>query len=759
LAPATLSAKSGNARITLTWAASLGATSYTIMSGTSSGNETATVGTTTNTSYTVTNLLNGTNYFFVVIAVDAGGNSPVSPEVSVIPLGPRSLIWQGDGWANIWDLSNSTNWQYNGAATFFNNGDSVTFDDTGSNNIPVALNGPLQPALVTVNAAGNYTLSGLGSLTGTNSLIKSGSGTLTLATANTYTGGTLLNAGTVGFGLAGNSNLVAALQPVLWLTFDQVGGGVVTNLGTGGAAMNGTLVGANVSIVPGGHSGNALSVGNGSFSTSYVLVNNPVTTLNGATAGSSWTVGLWLKTSTSGGAYLYQGSGGWVSGDTSFFLTSATQNGSGTTFPGGHVGGVRWGGGWMGGTINVNDNNWHFVAITDAAGVKNVYVDGNLDTTYSASQIWTTVSAGNQLWIGGSADTGDGNAAFNGLIDEIYVFSNVLSQAQILTLMGPATNSPGQLPAVSPVSVAAPATLDLSGYPQNIASLSDLSGGGGLVTNSSGNNVTLTISNNVPGTITFSGVINNAAGHALGLVKIGSYTQVLAGTNNYTGPTTVTGGSLLVNGSLGTSVVTITNSTLGGAGTLNGATTIQPGGVLAPGPGYASLTFGNALTLNGTTLLKISHAPLTNDLVTKTGSLSYAGKLIVTNTAGTLAAGDNFKLFSAPNYTGAFASMVLPPLTGNLLWDTNTLNASGSISVVTLSSPAITNILMAGTKLVLSGAGGAADWPFVLLSSTNLLAAQWTPLATNQFGLTGGFVFTNLISPNSPPTFYRLQLQ
>ena len=83
------------------------------------------------------------------------------------------------------------------------------------------------------------------------------------------------------------------MQPVLRFTFDQVGGGVVTNIGTGGAAMNGTLTGG-ATIVAGGRYGKALNIPSGAATSAYVLVNNSGVPLNGA-PGSSWTVAMWLK--------------------------------------------------------------------------------------------------------------------------------------------------------------------------------------------------------------------------------------------------------------------------------------------------------------------------------------------------------------------------------------------------------------------------------------------------------------------------------
>ena len=54
----------------------------------------------------------------------------------------------------------------------------------------------------------------------------------------------------------------------------------------------------------------------------------------------------------------------------------------------------------------------------DNAGAKTIYVDGNVGRQlYVQAELWNTAATGSQMWIGGSADTGDGNTPFNGLID------------------------------------------------------------------------------------------------------------------------------------------------------------------------------------------------------------------------------------------------------------------------------------------------------------------------------------------------------
>jgi len=116
----------------------------------------------------------------------------------------QELVWHGDGNLNVWDNGTNANW-FNGLSlSVFNNGDTVTFDDTGSNTPAINLTGTLKPSSVTVNSSRNYSLAGSGTLAGIMPLIKSGSGNLTLSSANTYGGGTVILGGTVTIASGGN---------------------------------------------------------------------------------------------------------------------------------------------------------------------------------------------------------------------------------------------------------------------------------------------------------------------------------------------------------------------------------------------------------------------------------------------------------------------------------------------------------------------------------------------------------------------------
>jgi hypothetical protein len=91
-APANLTAVPGNTRILLLWDAN-GATSYNIKRSTTSGGPYVPLASSAQSSYTDTNRLNGTTYYYVVSAVNQAGEGPNTAQVSatpaaVVPPGP-----------------------------------------------------------------------------------------------------------------------------------------------------------------------------------------------------------------------------------------------------------------------------------------------------------------------------------------------------------------------------------------------------------------------------------------------------------------------------------------------------------------------------------------------------------------------------------------------------------------------------------------------------------------------------------------------
>jgi len=103
--------------------------------------------------------------------------------------------------------------------------------------------------------------------------------------------------------------------------------------------------------------------------------------------------------------------------------------------------------------------------------------------------------------------------------------------------------------------------------------------------------------------------------------------------------------------------------------------------------------------------------------------------------------------------------VVLPPLNSGLAWNTNALNTSGVITVVS-TPPLFGNLTVTGGNVTLNGSGGMATSNFYVLSATNLALpwSNWTRLLTNQFDNNGNFNVTNALDPDSLQSFYRLQL-
>jgi hypothetical protein len=142
-------------------------------------------------------------------------------------------------------------------------------------------------------------------------------------------------------------------------------------------------------------------------------------------------------------------------------------------------------------------------------------------------------------------------------------------------------------------------------------------------------------------------------------------------------------------------------------------------------------------------------------------SITFGGTLSLTNLGGTLAAGDNFKLFFAGSYSGAFTNLV-PPMPGSgLSRSTGTLTVDGTLRVAVATRPVIASLALAGVPpggIVFSGTNGVPDANYYVLASTNraLPFAQWTRVATNVFSAGGLFSFTN--NATGPQQFYAVQL-
>ena len=169
-----------------------------------------------------------------------------------------TLTWKGN-LSGTWD-SGALNWTNGFVATSFNLGDHVTFDDTLVANSLVGSAGVVSPNSVTfLNSLTNYTISA--SIGGTGPLTKSGTASVTLTGANTYTGITTVNAGSLVV-----TNGGAIYSPNATMNIAPASTSATATLAGGGAITVQTLISTNV--VLGGSANSVLNLSGGTLTTS-----------------------------------------------------------------------------------------------------------------------------------------------------------------------------------------------------------------------------------------------------------------------------------------------------------------------------------------------------------------------------------------------------------------------------------------------------------------------------------------------------------
>ena len=545
---------------------------------------------------------------------------------------------------------------------------------------------------LTLGNGGNMTFSGIISNSASTGITfaanVNGTGTITLGSANTYSGTTTINGGEVVFPADGS--------------FGAIPGSVTTN--------SIIIDGGRLTLQPSASSSYTLNANRGiqvgsTLGTSISVKTGTSVTYNGIIADKTSSTGILVK---QGSAILILGTTNTYSGSTSINngtikigITDALPS---TT------------------TLNIGQSLSTNLGIFDLGGFNQTIAGLNSisGTNASASKNTLTTSTGSSTLTfngNGSYSYGDGTAANSGIITGAVSLVMNGSGTQTLgdanTFNGTVTINNGNL-SIATIGNGGVASSNL-GSASNAASNLVLGGGALLYTGataSSDRNFTLTTSttssiNISTNTLTISGGSASTSG---ALSKIGTGTLILTGTNLHTGLTTITAGILQLNKSGGTTLLATNDVTING-GTLK-VSSNQTLNNLTVSSGTLLIDAGVTLTINGT--------------YTGGGTITNNGTLII-NTANTFP-GSSTTITTGFNNLTLGANTTLDAnisVSGTLALGNNTLNLAGN--TLTINGDFTT-----GTGVIKSNGSGTINIGGTGALTNSLLYDQTTPGTTNR---------------------------
>lgn len=586
----------------------------------------------------------------------------------------------------------------------------------------------------------------LSELGGTTALTKSGSGKWIITGNNNITGNVTVN---------------GALQVGAGGATGSLGLGNVANNGSidfnrTGTVTNGAIVSGNGSVnVQGG--GKVVLLGNSSYTGgTTVLFENTLQVGNGGPTGSLYIAGPMVVDGTiifdttgqfnyagnglisGGGNVVVRGNGGRIKAIGANSYTGWTFIDTGATFQPaeGNTGGLTSSEVTNNGTLKlVRQDTGVFIYGGNVVGSGRVLMGANNSQAGDVNLNGINTYSGGTIIGGGTIIFGDGASAGLGSFVGNVTFTNnfdtaddvvkgiTLNRPDDFTISGNITSGfSGSQNNRGRVTQAGSGIVTLTGVNTyeggTFVNAGTLQAGNGGTTGSIGTGpatVEGILAFNRSDAVTYNGVISGAGS----IEKRGAGTLTLGTNSTYTGSTTVSNGTLVVNGGNNAAATYVYGGALGGSGGFAGPVTISAGATLAPGAPVGTLTITNDLYLNGNVAIDINKSlPQTNDFVSVSGVLtkSGAGTLTVSNLGPSLNNGDKFTLFSQPVVNGNL--LVVSGGGPGIVW-TNELAIDGSITVLSggAAPPPTLNVSQSGSNLQFSWTGGG----FKLQSQTNAL--------------------------------------
>jgi autotransporter-associated beta strand protein len=495
----------------------------------------------------------------------------------LLDFAPRSVTWRGNDLTNptFWDLNTTTNWLLGAAPDKFFTTDLITFDDDASSFIVTAQGTDVQPGAITIsnNTSGHDYLFNGAPIAGTTNLTKQGSQKATLASNNTYTGGTTISAGTLQLGdgtvtgAAGSGAIVDNAALIIssgsnnqTIPNSISGTGTLTYSGTGVLSLGGNITITGATTIDSGN----LQIGAGAASGSITgnIVNNSTLSFNRTDPMTVPGVisGTGNLSKTLGGAVTLSGAntfGGTVTiSGANQVLVAASNTALGTTLSGTVVtsaGRLDLANGVIitGETVDLSGASTSFNGALQAQAGASATWDGPIRSNSLDVRIGTGV--GGTLTITGPMQDGTATAINFGSGVGGTGTVIVATPAGGNTYTGPTSlirgtvklGAANTLPATTILDVDASTAVeacvfDLNGFSQTLAGLKrgNATGGASTLTNSSSTAATLTV--NQSSTSVYSGALTGN----FALIKDGAGTLNTTGAISYSGNTTVLAGTL-----------------------------------------------------------------------------------------------------------------------------------------------------------------------------------------------------------------------